>query len=291
MKKLVMTVLTILTSGAAYALPVGNPADPTLYVNGLWIEANPSVDFCDPCFNWCDAFSVRYGFYGDYVFDRHLERSGGNRKDFEDFQIDTNGEYIALNIVNRFDIFAVIGITNMNLKANTSVWGSPFSRESELYFRRHFSWSVGVRGTVWEYDCWALGLEGQYFRVNTEIDHFIHYGTGVKTYFDDNNDAKYQDWQVGLGLAYRFIATSPAFALTPYAAFKWSRAMLDLDPLTIVTNDPVVGDRIKIGDARSRKHWGWALGMTVTLSDMLGVTVEGRWADEKAVHVNGQIRF
>ncbi len=72
MKKIIFTILTILSCGGAYALPVGNPSDASLLYDGLIWEGH-CADMCDPCVTWCDAFSVRIGFYGDYVFNRHMQ--------------------------------------------------------------------------------------------------------------------------------------------------------------------------------------------------------------------------
>ena len=54
-----------------------------------------------------------------------------------------------------------------------------------------------------------------------------------------------------------------------------------------------LGDGIlyTLNDLRSKKGWGYSVGMSLTLCDMIGVTVEGRWASEKAVSVNSQFRF
>ena len=72
MKKLVATLLVLLTTVCAYALPVGNLWDASLLSAGLLLSDQCQTS-CDPCSNGFDALSLRIGFYGDYVFNRHTQ--------------------------------------------------------------------------------------------------------------------------------------------------------------------------------------------------------------------------
>nr|ANW12147.1 major outer membrane protein A [Chlamydia pecorum] len=131
-----------------HALPVGNPAEPSLLIDGT-IWEGMSGDPCDPCATWCDAISLRVGFYGDYVFDRVLKtdvpkmfsmgtaptsanntpttsntKSDRNNpaygKHMHDAEWFTNAGYIALNIWDRFDIFCSLGATSGYFKGNSA---------------------------------------------------------------------------------------------------------------------------------------------------------------------------
>nr|ADB92456.1 major outer membrane protein [Chlamydia pecorum] len=130
-----------------HALPVGNPAEPSLLIDGT-IWEGMSGDPCDPCATWCDAISLRVGFYGDYVFDRVLKTdvskmflmgtaptSPNNAADsnttaeranpaygkhMHDAEWFTNAGYIALNIWDRFDVFCTLGATSGYFKGNSS---------------------------------------------------------------------------------------------------------------------------------------------------------------------------
>src|ERR1700722_316394 len=145
MKKLFMTMLTILTCGAAYALPVGNPSDASLLCDGLIWEGHCG-DPCDPCLTWCDAFSFRLGFYGDYVFNRHLKvnHNDGNNN-IEHTKIFTNAAFLAANFWDRFDVFATLGATNIGIDTNLSAFDFITGPRIEVETNTHFSWSVGVR--------------------------------------------------------------------------------------------------------------------------------------------------
>nr|ASK39878.1 OmpA [Chlamydia caviae]ASK39882.1 OmpA [Chlamydia caviae]ASK39884.1 OmpA [Chlamydia caviae]ASK39886.1 OmpA [Chlamydia caviae] len=151
MKKLLKSALLFATTGSALslqALPVGNPAEPSLLIDGtMWEGA--SGDPCDPCSTWCDAISIRAGYYGDYVFDRILKvdvnktismgtaPTGNAAADFktvadrdniaygkhmQDAEWSTNAAFLALNIWDRFDVFCTLGASNGYLKANAAAF-------------------------------------------------------------------------------------------------------------------------------------------------------------------------
>ncbi len=80
-------------------------SEASLLHDGLFWEGHCGADPCDPCLTWCDAFSLRVGFYGDYVFNRHMRihhPSGGNSHQLETFQLFTNAGYLALNLWEPF---------------------------------------------------------------------------------------------------------------------------------------------------------------------------------------------
>lgn len=150
MKRLLKSVLVFAALGSAsslQALPVGNPAEPSLMIDGILWEGFGG-DPCDPCTTWCDAVSLRLGYYGDYVFDRvlktdvakdfemgtHYTADAGSSttpettsnaaygKHFQDAEMFTNAAFMALNIWDRFDVFCTLGATNGYLKGNSAAF-------------------------------------------------------------------------------------------------------------------------------------------------------------------------
>ncbi len=292
MKKLVLTALTVLCCGAAYALPVGNPGDASLYTNGLCL-GETCCD--DPCVTWCDMFSIRTGFYGDYVFNRHLQvqDSGSDTKHIDDTEIYTNAGLLVLNFCDWLDVFATFGATNMSIFTDGHTLAALAGADTtmvQLDFVPDFSWSIGGRATVWNCGCMALGIEGQYFQTSPNLNSMIRYESGDITYFNSNNGTTYSEWQVGIGLTSYFCTGGVAFV--PYMALKWSGARWDMGDFNFNYSGTVTGTgNYLLRELVNAKIWGYAVGMTATLCDTIGVTVEGRFADEKAIHVNGQFRF
>lgn len=297
MKKLFVTLLAVLTCGAAYTLPVGNPSEASLLCDGLFWEGSCCMDPCDPCATWCDAVSFRFGYYGDFVFNRHLrvhhhhEGDGRHHDAIEHTEVFTNAGYLALNVWDRVDIFSTLGATRLRIDTNakTFITGLPVAGERfHLETRSNFSWSIGARGTVWECGCTSLGIEGQYFQYKPHISR-ITIADADSIYFGHDDDRgsrlKFQEWQIGFGISHRINI------LVPYIAAKWSRARLNFEKHHDITGFPTVGDTLEFHDLRSRNGWGFAAGVSLVDCEKAAVTVEGRWGNERALYVNGQIRF
>ncbi len=279
MKKLFTTMLTFLACGAAYALPVGNPSDASLLCDGLFWEGYCCSDLCDPCLSWCDAFSVRAGFYGDYVFNRHLELEHRGHPDIENTEIYTNAGFVAGNFYDRVDVFATFGASSILVDTNEKTFGVAGSGRIEIETETDFSWSVGVRGTIWECGCTSLGAEAQYFRTRPHIMRVTDKATNSE-YPANNVNAKYSEWQVGVGLSHRI------YMFVPYIAVKWSGCDLDFDNALFTQAGPS-----QLFNAENKKLWGYAVGLTFVDCEKASITAEGRFGDEKALYVNGQIRF
>lgn len=279
MKKLFITMLTILTCGAAYALPVGNPSDASLLCDGLLWEGHCG-DPCDPCLSCVDALSFRTGFYGDYVFNRHLEidRSADD-SDIESTRIFTNAAFLAANLWDRIDLFSTLGTTNISLSTNAVSFGGSNGERLRVETDSHFSWSLGLRGTIWECGCTTFGMEAQYFQTRPNVRRITE-AASASVYPDSSIKTKYHEWQVGAGISHRINM------FVPYIAVKWSRARLNF-------KDEVAGAPLasSLFDLKNGKQWGYALGVSLIDCEKASVTAEGRFGDEKALYINGQIRF
>ncbi|MCH9608772.1 MAG: Major outer membrane porin [Chlamydiales bacterium] len=291
MKKLMLTALTVLSCGAAFALPVGNASEASLYTNGLCWGGSSCCDPCDPCWSWCDMFSVRVGFYGDYVFNRHLEATSSARDhaDIKDTELYTNAGYLALNVCDWLDVFATFGATNLSILSDAKAFIQDDTTMVQLNYDPTFSWSIGGRATAWQSGCFTVGVEGQYFRTSPNLDNMIRYASGDVIYFNSNNSATYQEWQAGIVASYNFMTGCPGVAMVPYMGLKWANGKLDTGDLTFIPTGTAL--TYTIGEMIPKKVWGYAIGLTTTVCDVVGLTVEARFADEKALYVNGQFRF
>ena len=217
-------------------------------------------------------------------------RSGNEETgaDIETTTINTSAGYLALNICNLLDVFTTLGVSSLHIRTDDKAWDSILLRtESALAFDTVFSWSIGARATLWQCDCFTIGIEGQYLGFDPHLNYFLLYSNGGLTYFKDAPRATYREWQGGIGLAYRFATSCPTLAMVPYAAVKWAGARLNMNDVEFITSST----QFTLNDLKAKKVWGYAVGVSFTLCTMAGVTVEGRWADEKAVYVNGQMSF
>ncbi|NGX61838.1 MAG: Major outer membrane porin [Chlamydiae bacterium] len=287
MKKISISILTILTCGSLYALPVGSPFEASLLCDGLLFEGHCG-DPCDPCISWCDALSFRVGFYGDYVFNRHLEvKQNSHGADIDHTEIYTNAGYLAANLWDRFDIFVTLGASNIRIETDVTAFVivPAFTENFPLVIETgtEFSWSIGARGTIWECGCTVLGIEGQYFRTKPHIARITE--AAVVSEFPANDvSLKYEEWQVGVGISHRI------HMLVPYLAIKWANGMVDADnflPFVSIDNQT----DLEIRDLEPSKHLGYVVGVSLVDCEKAAITAEGRFGDEKAFYINGQLRF
>ncbi len=151
-----------------------------------------------------------------------------------------------------FNLIGLIGKTNaidQNDRPNVDI-GNAFV---ELYTDAEFSWSIGAKGALWECGCATLGAEFQYAQAKPEISQINvvsnvaqfsithprgffgenaklplpHTGSGSVLPPDMSKtrsiSANFNEWQIGLALAYRLNFISP------YVGIKWARAKIDFD--------------------------------------------------------------
>lgn len=295
MKKLIMTALGVLSCTMIEALPIGNPGEASLVPWGVVFPRASERCRCNPCFYWFDIWSVRAGYYGDFVNNRRLKLSGNgfdHGKHIEKTEIVTNAAYLALNLADRVDFFGTVGATNINITTNEVSWEVLANSVSQLHWKSTFSWSAGARGTIFGCKGFLLGVEGQYFQTRPKFTRFVNL-TGEPQYqYFNNNTARhmwYRECQVGTGISYVLTSFRPNISLVPYAGIKWawSRFITHNFSFTQVSDDTTV----TIFNLKSARTFGYAVGISGTFCDMVCLTAEGRWGDEKAFYINGNFRF
>ena len=271
--------MAALSTIGCHALPLGNPADASLLCDGLL-----------SCPNWY-GLSLRTGFYGDYVFNRHLEIEIPGTPGIPGAEVYTNAGYLALNFRNRVDLFATLGASEVDLIVDQPIFGNMVGAEEQIFSQTDFSWSLGLRGTLFRYCGLILGLEGQYFRVRPHLDTVRVAGVFLTFPFIKQIDVRYQEWQVGIGLSYPIaIAACGATALVPYIGYKYSWPRYDFfNQLFVDGSISVQVESTRLENARH--HGGYAVGVTLVGCKKASITAEARFVDEKALHINSQFRF
>jgi hypothetical protein len=272
MKKLLIPCLALFMNTLS-ALPVGNPSEASL--------------FHYACNEPCPYSFLHYGvgFYGDYVFNRHLRTDPG--RDVDTTKLVTNAGYLVLNFKERVDLFATLGASRISLNTSLVSFNSidPFPL-FEIESGTAFSYSIGGRATLFQYKCASLGIEGQYFSTKPDIKR-VYIAAGAVSYLDKSLVTHYNEWQLGGGISYKY---NPIFI--PYIAVKYSRAhwkLADGENIIIESNTNTF-----FYNLHNPRHWGYALGLTLCpceCDDKIAVTAEVRFLDEKAFYINGQMRF
>lgn len=279
MKKILSTLGALLLSATACALPIGNPWEASIHTNGVLLNCP-----CEPASFW-NAWSVRMGYYGDFVFNRQMRKV--NSTYMTRTTINTNAGYLALNFCDRIDLFSTIGATSIAFKGHANAWAvSDRVRDGSVVCPTHLSWSLGLRTAIWEYCNWALGAEAQYFRSKPCLGTWERAGANA-FYFDNNERLTYEEWQAGLAVTYRIELIPCSLSALPYIGAKWACADMH-------TGNPRRSNGnilFTVPNLENARDFGYAVGLTLLGCNKSSLTLEGRFNDETAFYVNGQFRF
>lgn len=281
MKKLVFYFLTLITCGQVHALPLGNPGQASLLCKGLFLEGSCDLDPYE-WETWCDAVSARAGYYGDFVFNRHMEVTPSwSGKRIEHMKITTQAGYLAANIYDTLDIFSTFGSTRLTINTNASAFGIDDGSRLELVSNNHFSWSVGLRGTIFQRGNTYYGIEAQYLYARPDLRRATLADT-VSDFPVHDAHLKYWEWQVGLGIAQKINN------IVPYFGAKYSRAKLNVNDMHLLFDD---GTTLILHNLDSKFNGGFVFGVSLVDCKNMSLSVEYRFPDERAFYVDGQIRF
>jgi major outer membrane protein len=203
-------------------------------------------------------------------------------------EVFTNAAYLVLNLWDRLDLTTTLGATSIYFVSPdhtfSSIFDPLFNNTTDLMTNTSFSYSSGVRFTLWECGCFALGAEGQYFYTRPKIN-YTHSNDFSVRYAGKGQHLKYYDWQIGLGSAYRIDIIQRSTAFIPYVGVRWNRARINPGDVRVVLPSDIFLNQ------REQRQWGYAVGATFLGCNKISVTAEGRFANENAFYVNSQFRF
>lgn len=262
MKKLLALVTGLVAAGSAFASPVLSPAAAAALTDGVF--------FCDDCSCW----SLRAGFRGDYVFNRHLTAQNQNgTAPIDSYSMFANEGVLTLNLWDRLDIYGLVGAASQNLVSKIDRGAGTDHYQTD--FETKTIWGVGIRATILEgnWGCCGtsyLGADVNYEGIATANSTTQLYNGAPDYAANGYSSAHYREWQASVQIGHRIAM------LTPYIAAKWSNARVSIPNLP-ATN--------------ANRHWGWALGASLIDAGRMSVTAEARFVDETAMTITGEFRF
>lgn len=252
MKKLLALVTGLVAAGSAFASPVLSPAAAAAHTDGVF--------FCDDCSCW----SLRAGFRGDYVFNRHL--SSSSSQPLDTFSMFANEGVLTLNLWDRLDIYGLVGAASQTLDTKSGATHVHADYETKTI------WGVGARATILECNLGCCGTSYLGADINYEgiatanATTMLSNGTPGTT----AQTSRFREWQVSVQLGHRIAM------LTPYIAAKWSNAHVSIPNFSA---------------SNRGRHWGYAVGTALVDAGRMSVTAEARFVDETAMTITGEFRF
>jgi hypothetical protein len=273
-----------LLSTQLHAIQVGNPTQPSM------LDCSVGLDWCVPKYLVCDWIDFRIGFLGDYVYDFPTKIDNEDYGQNVATSWNTNSLYLATNLFNRIDFITTYGVTELTIQqfvpSNDLTTNSSFR---EIVTDPWFSWSTGAHATLLQCCGFGLGAGADYFYVAPNLDYVNLFGPNP-AYAGRNVTMKLSVWQAFLGANYTF-PIAPTLNIVPYGAIKWNGVYINGNNtiLTSVTG-PVSIDTF-IGKFDNARSFGYALGITLEGWRRFSGTLEGRFANEKALSFNVQARY
>jgi len=278
MKKTLFWLACLLQfSSWLYALPLGNPLAPELLGDGI----------CTP---WCfPSTRISAGFYGDYVFNRHMRVSNiPPERQIRQFKILTNAGIINVDFFQRASLFATLGASQITIQSpRAAFFNSLLNNIVFLEANTAFSWSIGGRGILWNCGCLAFGLESQYFATRPTLNYLRT--EGLAPLYFNKRGLQFRDFQIGFGASYSY-QLGCTMKLSPYAGFEWSRAHLHSEGANrdLLTNE---GISYFLRNFESSRDLGFCLGLSLVLYEAWIGTVEAHFADQTAMSVDVRAKF
>ncbi|MBX9744445.1 MAG: hypothetical protein K2X08_04465 [Chlamydiales bacterium] len=246
-----------------YAAPVGNSSAPRLIERGFFISSD-----------WWG--NVRIGYEGDFVSDGKLEQYGEGYGRVDCYEQQTNSGTVTGNIVDRLDLFAVLGSSRTN--ATWRFMNEEAIHRIELETNYAFLWGLGIRGILYEDEDLSLTLGGRF--ETSSYDPSWATLDGIPQSIA-HSLLTWKEWQIDLDASYKIDI------FTPYVGVKYSHARSELSGFTFPISEKGAGTN----QFKNRNSVGVFLGCALSSAKYFMLNVEARLLDEEAVTVSGDIRF
>lgn len=110
--------------------------------------------------------------------------------------------------------------------------------------------------------------------------------------YPNNLSMHYSEWQVGLGAYYQLHFDKGLLSsLVPYIGIKVGEALLNMNISVIFPEIGTSTGSVTLLNLTSKRKIGFAFGLTALVCNHLILTAKGRFGDEKALFINGQLRY
>jgi len=249
---------------AIYSTPVGNTAAPQLIGDGFFISRDSWVD-------------VRTGYEGDFVTNARMNQIDQGSGRVDGYKQNTNSGTVTLNVLDRIDLYGVLGSSNTNADWRYTAVDNSVHR-IEVESDNDFLWAVGARGIFFEWGKACLGLGGRYSAARYTLESVTTNGMAVSA---ANAHLQWNEWQVNLDISYR------VELLTPYIGIKYSSNKTALNNFPV----PIANDGAFHTHFRNAIPVGIFLGCSLSNGKYFMLNLEARLVDEEAITVSGDIRF
>ena len=271
-KKFLALFTGVLAVCGLSANPMGNPADPVIYEDGISMTGKSDM-------------SYRLGYIGDFVMDRKLRIKHQKDTKTETAEKDFNGAELTVNMYDRFDVFGRLGYSSYNTRWLSPLFGTGTALRTST--RSDFAWALGAKGVLYQWDNTTVTVNGSYAQGNAKVDRVELTGTsiisglssGLTHVTDLGVKQRERKWNLGASVGYQIENFSPYVGLQ-YIKDKCS-----------FNHDGSIAQLKNLARLENRKKIGGVLGLGMTSGKKASLNIEGRFLGEIALALTGQARF
>lgn len=258
------TLLFTLLCTPLFALYNGNPSLPDMPEVGIWISND-------------DWWGIKLGYEWDNVFEKRVkvkERSSSVRERLDRYSTRKNEGVLTFNVSDRFEFYGKLGVMKLGLSQRPT-------NTVKLDYRtdNQFLWGAGGRIILVYWEEMVLGVNALYSGSFMHINEINENSVPRKT---SGARFKYCEWQIGMSVSREVGMFNPYVGLA-YSSFNSS--------LYNIPNDPNFYMKIADEDLEMRDPFVLLIGVGLTKGKNVSVNLESRLIGEKAISLNGNVRF
>ena len=264
MRKFLFLLLFLSGSIRAFALYNGNSSLPMMPESGAFIPREAWV-------------GVKVGYEFDFVYDRRLRMQGQHldhcNKKVHKFDSLSNYGVLTLNFSDRVEIFSTLGVMSCELSH------TPFANTKITYRTDNaFAWGVGGRAILAYWGDIQVSVNAAYLQSTPSLSTLR---VNNRTYSTYGTEFDYNEWQIGIGVSYRFSWFIPYIG-ADFSNFRTRIEDLDSIRSFLPSRHATFKDVFPCGIF---------LGFGLSPDRAFAVNFEARFINENAVSVSADCKF
>lgn len=246
-----------------FSLNVGNPYSPEILRKGIFLKRYYPV-------------SARAGYEGNFVPEHRMKQVEEGNGRVDSFSFYGNSGSITFNVVERVDIYALLGEGKIEAK-----WRFTFDGITNRVVAKSdpdLFWALGTNALLLHWGKVSLGVGGKYMEGSSSVENLRINDEDILS----SGLFSLHEWQVNVGVSYL------SGILIPYIGILYDQVCSHLQSNS---SDPISNSGLPSNHFENRSHVGVYLGCSVSSGTIFFMNVEARIIEEEAISISGDFRF